>query len=53
MALKVVYPICCGIDVHQTFVVAFIASINDKEFLQTQSLCYLYQRVKRAVTMAL
>ncbi|MEK5325701.1 IS110 family transposase [Aeribacillus sp. FSL M8-0254] len=26
MALKIVYPICCGIDVHKTFVVACIAS---------------------------
>ncbi|MFD1417139.1 IS110 family RNA-guided transposase [Oceanobacillus jeddahense] len=26
MGLKIVYPICCGIDVHKTFVVAVIAS---------------------------
>jgi transposase len=26
MGLKIVYPICCGIDVHKTFVVACIAS---------------------------
>ncbi|ASS90693.1 IS110 family transposase [Aeribacillus pallidus] len=26
MTLKIVYPICCGIDVHKTFVVACIAS---------------------------
>lgn len=26
--LKIVYPICCGIDVHKTFVVACIASTN-------------------------
>lgn len=26
MALKIEYPICCGIDVHKTFVVACIAS---------------------------
>jgi transposase len=26
MALKIVYPICCGIDVHKTFVVACIAA---------------------------
>lgn len=26
MALKIVYPICCGIDVHKTFVVACIAT---------------------------
>lgn len=30
MALKIVYPICCGIDVHKTFVVACIASTNNK-----------------------
>lgn len=28
-ALKIVYPICCGIDVHKTFVVACIASTNN------------------------
>lgn len=28
--LKIVYPICCGIDVHKTFVVACIASTNAK-----------------------
>lgn len=26
MALKIIYPICCGIDVHKTFVVACIAT---------------------------
>jgi transposase len=30
MALKIVYPICCGIDVHKTFVVAVIAHTNDE-----------------------
>lgn len=30
MALKIVYPVCCGIDVHKTFVVACIASTNTK-----------------------
>ncbi len=30
MALKIVYPNCCGIDVHKTFVVACIASTNTK-----------------------
>lgn len=29
MALKIVYKICCGIDVHKTFVVACIASTNN------------------------
>lgn len=28
--LKIVYPICCGMDVHKSFVVACIASTNDK-----------------------
>ena len=27
--LKIVYHICCGMDVHKSFVVACIASIND------------------------
>lgn len=30
MALKIVYKICCGIDIHKTFVVACIASTNPK-----------------------
>ncbi len=30
MALKIVYKICCGIDVHKTFVVACIASTDPK-----------------------
>ncbi|WP_368654095.1 IS110 family transposase [Ornithinibacillus sp. 4-3] len=29
MALKIVYPICCGIDVHKNFVVAVIASTTN------------------------
>ena len=28
--LKIVYPICCGIDVHKTFVVACLAITDDK-----------------------
>jgi transposase len=30
MGLKIIYPICCGIDVHKRFVVACIASTNKK-----------------------
>ena len=30
MSLKIVYKICCGIDVHKTFVVACIASTGSK-----------------------
>ena len=34
--LKIVYSICCGIDVHKTFVVACIASTNDKNITSYQ-----------------
>ena len=30
MALKIVYPICCGMDVHKTFVIACIAETDKK-----------------------
>lgn len=30
MALKILYKICCGIDVHKTFVVACIATTNEQ-----------------------
>lgn len=30
MALKIVHPICCGIDVHKSFVVACIAATDGK-----------------------
>ena len=30
MALKIVYPICCGMDVHKTFVIACIAKTDRK-----------------------
>jgi hypothetical protein len=30
MALKIVYQICCGIDVHKHFVDACIASTNNQ-----------------------
>ncbi|MDR0872813.1 MAG: IS110 family transposase [Prevotellaceae bacterium] len=30
MSLKIVYPICCGLDVHKSFVVACIASTNSQ-----------------------
>jgi len=30
MALKIVYPVCCGIDAHRSFVVACIAATNDQ-----------------------
>ena len=36
MALKIVYKICCGIDVHKNFVVACIAK-TDKQGVTTMS----------------
>ena len=30
LLLKIIYPICCGIDVHKKFVVACIASTDDR-----------------------
>ena len=38
MSSKIVYKICCGIDVHKTFVVACIASTNDKGITSYESL---------------
>lgn len=35
--LKIVYPICCGIDVHKTFVVATIASTDRKNITTYQT----------------
>lgn len=37
MALKIVYKICCGIDVHKTFVVACIASTDNKGITSYES----------------
>lgn len=28
--LKIVYPICCGMDIHKSFLVACIASTNER-----------------------
>ena len=44
MALKIVYKICCGIDVHKTFVVACIA-FTDRNGVTT----YESHRFSRAV----
>ncbi|MCL2059490.1 MAG: IS110 family transposase [Oscillospiraceae bacterium] len=30
MALKIVYPVCCGMDVHKSFVIACIAATDNK-----------------------
>ena len=35
--LKIVYPICCGIDVHKTFVVATVAATNHENITTYQT----------------
>ena len=54
MALKIVYKICCGIDVHKTFVVACIASTNSKGITtyERHRFFHLHERSERFVTMA-
>ena len=54
MALKIVYKICCGIDVHKTFVVACIASTDNKKhhFLREPPFFDLHEWSERFVTMA-
>lgn len=53
MSLKIVYKICCGIDVHKTFVVACIASTNDIGVTSYEShrFFYLHERSENFVTM--
>ena len=40
MSLKIVCQICCGIDVHKTFVFACIASTNSKGVTAYKSYCF-------------
>ena len=35
--LKIVYPVCCGIDVHKQFVVVTIASTNERSITTYQT----------------
>lgn len=35
--LKIVYPVCCGMDVHRDFVIACIASTNNQGITEYQS----------------
>ncbi|KIL74820.1 hypothetical protein SD78_1889 [Bacillus badius] len=39
MGLKIVYPMCYGIDVHQIFIVACITSTK-KELLSTNAIAF-------------
>ena len=38
MALKIVYQICCGIDVHKTFVVAASLPLTNKVLPSTSAI---------------
>jgi len=35
--LKIVYPICCGMDVHKTFIIATIAATNERSVTTYQT----------------
>lgn len=35
--LKIVYPICCGMDVHKTFIIATIAATNERNVTTYQT----------------
>ena len=51
MALKIVYKICCGIDVHKNFVVACIAK-TDKQGITTYERHHFSNLHERAETVA-
>ena len=38
--LKIIYPICCGMDVHKNFVVACIASTDNRGVTSYKSKCF-------------
>lgn len=40
MSLKIVYKICCGIDIHKTFVVIYIASTNNNGVTTYERHCF-------------
>lgn len=54
MALKIVYKICCGIDVHKTFAVACITSTNSKgvTHLREPPFFNLHEKSEKFVTLA-
>lgn len=35
--LKIVYPVCCGIDVHKTFIYCCIATTDNKDITTYKS----------------
>ena len=42
--LKIVYPICCGMDVHKSFIVACIASTNEQGVTTYKTVLHLHRR---------
>ena len=42
--LKIVYPICCGMDVHKSFVYACIASTNEQGVPPTKANAFLHSQ---------
>ncbi len=54
LALNIVYPVCCGIDVHKSFIVACIASTDSVgvTVLQIPSLFHVPQRFAIACCLA-
>ena len=48
--LKIVYPICCGIDVHKSFIVACIASTNEQGVASYDRLKAQYDEVSTAIS---
>jgi hypothetical protein len=48
MGLKIVYSVCCGIDVHKTFVVVCIASTTyfRLKLPRTFTICFDTKRTK-------
>lgn len=54
MALKIVYKICCGIDVHKNFVVTCIAKTDKQDVTTYESQLFdLHERSETVVEMAL
>jgi hypothetical protein len=45
--LKIVYPICHGIDVHKSFLVACIASTNEKGVTSYKSICKQASKIEK------
>jgi hypothetical protein len=52
--LKIVFPVCCGMDVHRDFVIACIASTNSQGVTEYQSKRFsnLYGRFAQARNLA-